>query len=79
MFRCYNVATGIRTEVGELLEIIKSHFVQLIPIEYTEPTPGDQFGIYADVSRLEEWTGYKPIFNPERGIKDFIDKVKDTI
>ena len=49
----FNLGTGVKTEVSKIIDYIEelvpnsSHYV-------TEPTPGDQTGIYADVRRLNE-------------------------
>lgn len=60
--RTYNLASGTRTRVDQLLEVLVSAFglSKNHPIEYVDGTPGDQFGIYADVSRLIEDLSWQP-------------------
>lgn len=67
-----NVGTGIRTTVGVLLERVCAH----VPgsIYYVQgATPGDQSGIYADVSRLNECLGIKSFTSIDDGLLKFVD------
>ena len=49
-----NVGTGVKTTVGEILDLIKKYTGSNKEIKVTSGTPGDQFGIYADINRLKE-------------------------
>lgn len=67
-----NLGTGRRTTVGELLEAIVAN----IPgtTYYTEgATPGDQHGIYADVTRLRQLTGKDRFVSLADGLRRFVD------
>lgn len=48
----YNVGTGVKTTVAELLYILQSITGISKPIEYLGSTPGDQYGVYADNKKL---------------------------
>ena len=51
----YNVGTGKRTKVEDVLNNIITAFgydINKYPITYTKGTPGDQFGIYSDSSKI---------------------------
>jgi len=66
-----NIATGVRTEVGHLLHLIQC----LIPgteIEVTDDTPGDQFGIFADTTKLSALLGLTTFVGLEEGLQRFI-------
>lgn len=66
-----NIATGVRTEVGHLLHLIQC----LIPgteIEVTDDTPGDQFGIFADTTKLSGLLGLTTFVGLEEGLQRFI-------
>ena len=52
-----NVATGKRTTVRELIGKIKEYFPSAT-VEYSESTPGDQFGIYGYPQRIQKDLGY---------------------
>lgn len=66
-----NIGTGYKTTVGMLLEKIcenipgSNFFVQ-------GPTPGDQTGIFADVSRLKEILGLNQFTKLDTGLPIFI-------
>lgn len=77
----FNVATGIRTTVGELLE----HVCALIPDSsyYVQgATPGDQSGIYADVSKLKKYLNLDcptPLDTGLRAFSDWARKMQTNI
>ena len=59
----YNLASGKKTFVWELLEeLLKSfgHDPDTYPIEFAAGTPGDQFGIWADISRIKADLNWQP-------------------
>jgi UDP-glucose 4-epimerase len=69
--RVYNVSTGRKTLVRELLREITSafgHEPDEYPIAYGDPTPRDQFGLYGDSSALRTDTGWRPATPLEEGI-----------
>lgn len=65
--KTYNLASGRKTLVRELIaELVQAwgHDPQTYPILGAEGTPGDQFGIYADItslSRAIEWQPRVPL------------------
>lgn len=76
-----NVGTGVRTTVGELLERVcalvpgSSYYVQ-------GATPGDQSGIYADVSVLRKCLNLDCLTQLDVGLRVFLDwarKIKTNI
>ncbi|CAM8663883.1 WcaG Nucleoside-diphosphate-sugar epimerases [Oxalobacteraceae bacterium] len=70
--RTLNIGTGIRTTVGVLLKGICS----LVPgasYDVHGGTPGDQSGIYADISALKDVLGIEAFTMPEAGLKQFAD------
>jgi len=67
-----NVATGVRTTVRELLDII----VELVPgtqVREATGTPGDQLGIYADISRARAALGWEPRVTLRDGVAGFVE------
>ena len=67
-----NVATGVRTTVRELLDII----VEQVPgtqVREAEGTPGDQLGIYADTSRARGALGWEPCVTLRDGVAGFVE------
>ena len=67
-----NLGTGQKTTVGELLnkvcEIVpgSSYFIQ-------GSTPGDQSGIFADVTKLKKYLGLESFISVDVGLKNFAD------
>ncbi len=49
-FLLSNVCSGVKTKVSEVVEAIRGHFEENIPVKYEGSTPGDQFGIYGDAA-----------------------------
>lgn len=73
-----NVGTGVRTTVGQLLEAIASHVPGIS--WYSEGgTSGDQFGIYADTTRLREVTGMEGFVPLAKGLGSFISWAKQPL
>lgn len=70
--KVFNVASGVRTTVGALLEKICK---QVVGSSYfiNGATLGDQSGIYADVSALRGILGANGKVDLEEGLKRFID------
>lgn len=69
--RVYNLASGRKTLVKELLaELIRAwgYDPQTYPMEEAEGTPGDQFGIYADVSLLSNDLPWSPRVDLPEGL-----------
>ncbi|MDD5298977.1 MAG: NAD-dependent epimerase/dehydratase family protein [Gallionella sp.] len=72
-----NVGTGVKTTVGELLE----HICTLIPGSsyYVQgATPGDQSGIYADVTQLKKHLDLDGFTQMEVGLRVFLDWARKT-
>jgi UDP-glucose 4-epimerase len=70
-----NVGSGVRTEVGQLLIMIQ-HLVPGTTVEFTDGTPGDQFGIYADTQRMHMHLGLSPLILLQDGLRKFIEKAQ---
>jgi UDP-glucose 4-epimerase len=67
-----NVATGVRTTVRELLDII----VDRVPgtqVRESTGTPGDQLGIFADISRARALLGWEPRIALHDGVTRFVE------
>lgn len=75
----YNVCTGVATTVEQIVNTIKSALPYDITVEYQGGTPGDQFGIYGNYSKLENALGWTPHINFEEGMKKMIDWARDEM
>ncbi len=70
--KIYNVSTGIKTFVWQIVDEILNAFgfnTENYPIEYTDGTPKDQFGIYGDSTKLNNDFGWEPQIGLNKGIK----------
>ncbi|WP_207945605.1 NAD(P)-dependent oxidoreductase [Actinomadura sp. 7K534] len=67
--RTYNIASGRATTNAEIIAAIK----QVVPDAKVElPTGGDPRQSYLDITRLQHDTGYKPEYDTERAVADYI-------
>jgi len=69
LFKVYNVGTEVRTTVRGLINSIKKNLPFDVTVEYKGFTPGDQFGVYADSSRIENELGFTAKTRLDDGIK----------
>jgi UDP-glucose 4-epimerase len=70
--KIYNLATGKKTLVRELVEKEIRAFGSepaAYPVKYEGHTPADQFGLYADISRLREDLAWEPAVSLDAGLK----------
>jgi len=59
-FKIYNVSTGTKTTVGEVINSIKGMFFDNLKIQYDGETPGDIFGIYGDNNLIKSDLDWSP-------------------
>ncbi len=70
-----NIGTGVRTTVTQVLEAVKANVVGTT-VEVTDPTPGDQNGVFADTTRMSSLLGMSDLVQLADGIKRFSDFAK---
>ena len=70
LYNCYNVATNIKTTCEELIATIKNYLPFDVSVEYSGSTPGDQYGIYCDYSKIKQNLGWEPKISLNEGIKE---------
>jgi UDP-glucose 4-epimerase len=70
-----NIGTGVRTTVAQVLETVKGH-VAGTTVEVTDPTPGDQNGIYADTARLRSILQMNEFVGFAEGVRRFSEFAK---
>ena len=76
----YNVGTGRARSFQDIVDILQSELGASLPCEYI-PNPfigSYQFHTEADIASTKEALGYKPRFEMEDGIKDYIREIKRT-
>lgn len=75
--KSYNVGTGVKTTIEQLLaEMIRIYGHSEIKVKRIEGTPGDQFGVYADISKIQNETGWSPQVSLDIGLRKMINWMK---
>lgn len=71
----FNIATGHKTTVGELLAALLRAAGQPdnYPVTYVEGTPGDIFGCYADITKAKRLLGWTPRISLSEGLTEMYD------
>jgi UDP-glucose 4-epimerase len=72
-----NVGSGIKTTVGEMIKLMQNLLKSKKEIIILDGTPGDQFGIYANNSKLKKIYN-KEFIKFEDGVKQMIDWINNV-
>lgn len=72
----FNVCSGVKTTVGELVNAICYQFEESISTQFEGSTPGDQFGIYGNPEKMHRILGDWKKIDFKNGIKAFVESVK---
>jgi UDP-glucose 4-epimerase len=76
--KIYNVGTGIKTTVKELLEKLKTFSKISKNIQQSDPTPGDQKGIFADISLARRELNFFPEYDLDKGLSEMVQWARET-
>lgn len=71
-YEVFNVCTGIATTVETVVNTICASLPYDVSVEYADSTPGDQFGIYGDNTKIKEALGWEPQYDFQTGMKEMI-------
>lgn len=79
--KAYNVGTGVKTTVEDLLfaEIQAFNLSRDYPIRICDGTPGDTFGICADITEITEDTAWRPTVSLHEGLKIMVQWAKESM
>ncbi len=69
----YNIGTGIKTTVRDVLDKLIRNYRKEIKVEFTNPTPGDQLGITADIQLLKNDFEFDGLINFDNGLKKMLN------
>ena len=72
----FNVCSGVKTTVGELVESITKQFDTKISVNFEGSTPGDQFGIYGNPEKMHSIIGSWDKMKFDDGITAFVKSLK---
>ncbi len=67
----FNIGSGVKTTIGELINLIASIYNKEVKVEVIGNTPGDIMGCYADISKASHVIGYSPKYDLIRGLQEF--------
>ncbi len=67
----FNVGSGSKTTIKELIESIADLHKKNVTIEVVGSTPGDIMGCYADISKSRDLLGYNPQYQLKSGLAHF--------
>lgn len=74
----FNIATGVKTTVGQLLDMMKKEAGIEKDIVFSGGTPGDQKGIYADISYASKTFEFKCHWPLEKGLVEMVRWAKSA-
>ena len=75
--KIYNVGTGKKTTILQLLKIISKVIKKKIHISELKGTPGDFNGCYSNISKIKRDLNFKPKVTLENGLKTFYQWAKN--
>ena len=74
----YNISREKKITVEHLVECMLKYFGEPnYPVEVADGTPGDQFGIYGDSSKLRQDINWTPNISIEQGLTEMIESETD--
>lgn len=74
--KTYNVGSGEQTKVKDLIICLKAIFGRDYLVKYTKGTPGDQFGVVADIRKIKRELKWKPRVNLGDGLDKMVSYEK---
>ena len=75
-YRCLNIGTGKRTTIRDLINLIRTKLPFKVEVEFSGFTPGDQFGVYADITEASRILRWSPTISLDKGLNIMIDAVQ---
>ncbi len=71
-FDVFNVSTGKKQTVEQVITMIQKNLPYDISVEYVEGTLGDQKGVYGNNSKIKKKLNWKPNYTFEQGMEKMI-------
>ena len=71
--RIFNIGTGVKTSVEELIKIICDRLPYNVEVEYEGSTPGDMLGIYANTDLIKNTLNWEARVSLESGIDRMVN------
>lgn len=74
----YNLGSGQKTTLRDLIEAIKIAMKKNIPVHEVGSTPGDIMGCYANIDKIRNHLGFNPKFDINKGVLDMATWVLES-
>lgn len=75
-FKCLNVTANKQITVEELVDTMRDLVGGDIAVTYKGSTPGDQFGVYGDNTKIISEVGWKPTYDLRTGLAAMVEWAK---
>jgi UDP-glucose 4-epimerase len=73
----FNIASGKRITINNLVKLITKNYKDSVNVEYTNVRPGDVLHSLADISLAQKQIGYKPTVDIEQAINEYVNWAKN--
>jgi UDP-glucose 4-epimerase len=77
--KVYNIGTGVKTTVQDVLDKLIKIYGKEIKVQFTDPTPGDQLGIIADIQLSKEELKISRLTKFDIGLKQMFNWAENII
>jgi nucleoside-diphosphate-sugar epimerase len=71
-YNTYNIGSGISTSVEEITKLVYNHFKFNSELKNKKDCPPNSINYYADISKINQDTGWRPRFEIKKGINKMI-------
>ena len=78
-FEIFNLGESHTTSVVDLIKLLENTIGKKAKVDWQEAQAGDVPLTYADVSKAEQFLGYRPRTAPEEGIKKFVEWYRSNL
>lgn len=75
--KTFNIGTGMRTTINEVLDIIKLHVKRDYNIEYKNKRDFDLKYSVLDIDKVKRYFGWSPKIKIDEGVKKIIEKYEE--
>jgi UDP-glucose 4-epimerase len=73
LYEFYNVSTGQKQTVEEVINVITNELNTGVTVEYVEGTPGDQHGIFGNNEKIKNDLSWTSKYDFKSGMKKMIE------
>ncbi len=71
--KVYSVGTSKKVPIKDLLKFMTGILPFDVDLEVIPGTPGDQFGIRANIDKIRAETGWEPKWDLHAGVREMVD------